>query len=490
MIKHIQQKPLLYILILAFLIRLAYFIAIAILNPEGFYMYDSYGYWQIAFNVKEYGIFSQSYELPIEPDYYRTPLYPLFIILAESIQIETLPIIFLQVILGVATCFFTYQLSQLITNNKFISSIAAFLLAVDVPNVVMNNIVMTETLFSFLLITCIYFFIKYIKTNNLKFLILSAFLCGLSILCRPIAFFMPFFFSVFILFDNRKKTGLSFRPDSYRDNRETFNWSFRACRETFKKNRLLKILSFLFIVLFTISPWLIRNKQTFNHYFLSVIREHDMQNYQAAAVYAELNNRSLAESQGILRWKTFKAFNGNANEQPYEYARFIENDAMDLVFANPGILLKHHAIQFVHFFLKPCRAYIDIQLGNWKTGYNTIPKDYPIFKYLFTHNSKLTISIVFFQLFMLLLTYIAGILGFFYFKKNQLFYFYIFLGLLILCFANLTLPFVTESRFRMPVMPYLSIIAAAGIYFMVEKVKHLRLMKKQIGNKNSSNHSG
>ncbi len=409
-------------------------------------MYDSYGYWQIAFNVKEYGIFSQSYDLPIEPDYYRTPLYPLFILLAESVQIETYPIIVLQIVLGVATCYYTYKLGELITNNKFIASIAALFIAIDIPSIVMNNIVMTETLFSFLLILCVYYFVHYLKNNSFKLLALTALFCGLTILCRPIAFFIPLFFSAFLLYFFRKE----------------------------KLKSISKIGILLLISVITISPWLIRNKNTFNHYFMSVIREHDMQNYQAAAIYGELNNKSLPESQSILRWKTFKAFKGDANKQPYEYARFIENDAMQIAFANPGILLKHHAVQFAHFFLKPCRAYIDIQLGHWGSGYNTIPKDYPIFKYLFERNSKLTIIVVFFQLFVLLIMYLSIVFGFIYFKQEKNLLYFFVIGLLVFCFANLTLPYVTESRFRMPVVPYLAIISAAGIYFLKEKWKKSR----------------
>jgi hypothetical protein len=453
-------------------------------------MYDSYGYWQIAFNVKEYGIFSQSYNLPIEPDYYRTPLYPLFIVLAESVQIETYPIIILQIVLGVATCYFTYKLGELITNNKFIASIAALFVAIDVPSIVMNNIVMTETLFSFLLVLSVYSFVSYLKNNSIKLLALSAMFCGLTILCRPIAFFIPLFFSVFLIYASRKKSAAHVL-----DKLEltSARWSITNIKNALKKQLFLKSLLtttlLLFITLLTISPWLIRNKNTFNHYFMSVIREHDMQNYQAAAIYGELNNKSLPESQSILRWKTFKAFKGDANKQPYEYARFIENDAMQIAFANPGILLKHHAIQFVHFFLKPCRAYIDIQLGHWGSGYNTIPKDYPIFKYLFEHNSKLTITVVFFQLFVLLLMYLSLVFGFIYFKQEKNMFYFLVIGLLVFCFANLTLPYVTESRFRMPVVPYLAIISAAGIYFVKEKWKNFRLMKKQISNKDSSNHT-
>jgi hypothetical protein len=242
-----------------------------------------------------------------------------------------------------------------------------------------------------------------------------------------------------------------------------------------KKYIFRAAITYCMVTFLTLSPWFIRNKITFNHYFLSVIREHDMQNYQAAAIYAEQHNLSLATAQSTLRWKTFKAFSGDANKQPYEYAKFIEADAINIVFSNPTLLLKHHAIQFIHFFLKPCRAYIDIQLGNWGVGYNTIPKDYPIFEYLFKHNSKLTISIVFCQLGLMLPVYCGVFISFFYFRKNKQLFYFLLLGLLIFCFANLTLPYVTESRFRIPVIPYIAILGAAGIYRIKEKFKKKRI---------------
>jgi len=439
----IKQKPLTSILVFAFLIRIAYFFAILINNPEGFYVYDSNGYWNIAYNLKKYGIFSQSIDIPIEPDYYRTPLYPFFILLAESIQVETIPIIILQIILGVATCYYTYKLAQIIFKTTFISCIAAFIMAIDVPNIVMNNLVMTETLFTFLLIITIYYYVTYFQNQKTKTLIICSLLCGLLMLCRPISFFIPFFLAAFILYTLR-------------------NQKLKAFAST------ILLFSITFI---TISPWLIRNKITFDHYFLSVIREHDMQNYQAATIYSELNNISLAEAQSKLRWKTYNTFGKEAQTKPYEYARYIEDDALEIMFSNPKILLKHHVIQFVHFFIKPCRSYIDIQLGNWGQGYDIVPKNISTFDYLFTHNSELTILIVFFQLFLSTCSYIMAVVGFFYFKKEkQLFYFLLLAGI-IFCFANLTLPHVTESRFRVPVVPYISIIGASGIYLLKERWK-------------------
>jgi 4-amino-4-deoxy-L-arabinose transferase-like glycosyltransferase len=444
-----KKYPLLLILGLAFLIRIIYFICIALRNPDGIYVFDSYGYWQIAFNLKEYGIFSQSYNLPLEPDYYRTPLYPLFIMLAEAVGPEGFSIIALQIILGVLSGYFTYKLARELTGSAFISHLAALIIAIDIPSIVMNTLVLTETLFTFTLLLSVYMFIKYLRTKSMGMLLWSSLFCGASILCRPIGFFLPFLFSFFLLFSIRN------------DLKRTF----------------IHLGAFCIVTFVTISPWLIRNKITFDHYFLSVIREHNMQNYQAAAVYSKLHGRSLPESQSILRWKTFKEFKGDADKQPYEYARYIEGESIKIALENPGILAEHLVKQLLYFFVKPSRAYIDMQLGNWGAGYNTIPKDYPIFKYLFEHDSKLTIAIVFFQLLILLIIYIAMIFSVFYLWRTEKMIFLLFV-LIIFCFANLTLPSIAESRFRVPVMPYIAVLGAAGIYFVKERFNRKILMKK------------
>jgi 4-amino-4-deoxy-L-arabinose transferase-like glycosyltransferase len=446
----LKKYPLLFILSLAFLLRLIYFIVVILRNPEGIYVYDSYGYWQIAFNLREYGIFSQSYHFPIEPDYYRTPIYPLFIILSEAIGPEGFSIIALQVILAVATCYFTYRVAMEITGSAFISNIAALIITLDVPSIVMNTLVMTETLFTFLLLVCIFFFIRYLKVKNYKLLIISALFCGGTILCRPIGFFLPFFLSFFLFFSLKKE---------------------------FKKV-LFHVFTFCVIVFISVSPWLVRNKVVFGHYFLSVIREHNMQNYEAAAIYSELHGRSLAESQSILRWKTFREFKGDANAQPYEYAKYIESQAIDYTLENPAIYLKHHVKQFILFFLKPCRAYVDIQLGNWGSGYNTIPKDYPVFDYLFKHNSKFTIVLVLFQMFILLLMYPFILISFFYFRNTQKVFYFLFLVSIVCSMAILTLPAVAESRFRVPVMPLVAVLSASGIFMLKERFRNRQSMKK------------
>lgn len=452
MIREFLQKrsAILFILILALFLRLLLFAGIFLKNPDGIYVYDSYGYWQIAYNIVHHFSFSQSYTFPIEPDYFRTPIYPLFIVLAESIGPEGFSIIVLQIILSVITCYYTYRIALDTTQRVFIGNIAALLLAIDLPSIALSNLVLTESLFTFLLVVCFYVFIRYLKSNSVKQLIFAGIFSGLLVLCKPIAFFIPFLFSAFIIVKNRKEIR-------------------SAARQLF-----LVCIS----VTITISPWLIRNKTVYDHYFLSVIREHNLLNYQAGSIYAERFNYPLAEAQSILRWKTFREFKGNAHKQPYEYGKYIEKEGIRVILDYPQLFIKQQAKGFLYFFIKPTRAYIDIQLGHWGKGYNTIPKNYPIFKYLFEHTSKLTVVLVFLQLFILLVTYLACIAGLIYMKKESGTMVLALLTIAIFIFANFNLSEITESRFRVPVWPLISIISACGIYY----VKELFYVKKRTVN--------
>ncbi|MCW3104455.1 MAG: hypothetical protein JWO09_2895 [Bacteroidetes bacterium] len=435
------NKPLLIILLLALVIRLGLLITVCVKNPDGIYVYDSYGYWNLGYNMFHEGVFSQNEQAPLDPDYYRTPVYPMFIAFAEMIGPEGFSIIILQIILSVLSCYLVYRLAEQVTGNRFISNASALIVALDLPSVAMASIVLTETLFTFLLLLAFFFFIRFLKDDQTKYLVYAALFSGLLILCRPIAFCIPLLFAVFILYRN-----------------------FRQLKTVFK-NALL----YAGVVLLSLSPWLARNKVTFGHPFISVIREHNLLNYQAAAVYAERYGHSLAGSQSTLRWKTFREFKGNAYTQPYEYAAFIEKEALSVISDSPTIFLKQQAIQVGYFFLKPTCAYFEIMFGHWGKGYNTIPKSYKVFESFFKRTSTVSIMLVLFQLLMMALVYIAFVIGIVYMRKEKLLPICFLFLFTILCFAVMNLPPVTEARFRVPVVPLIAIISACGMFYIKEK---------------------
>ncbi len=436
-----RNKSIFLILFLAFFIRIILMCAILVKNPDGIYQYDSYGYWNLGYNIAQNGVFSQSEDIPLELDYYRTPVYPLFIAFAEFIGPEGFTIIFLQIILSVLTCYVTYLLCKKIIANDFIANTAALIVAVDLPSITLSNLVLTETLFSFLFISCFYYFVLFLKQHQIKYLLYAAVLSGLCMLCRPIGFFIPFLLGIFLIFDFRKNV----------------------------KDLTCKLIIFSAVIGLTVSPWLIRNKIAFNHYFLSVIREHNLLNYQAGTVYADRFNYSVPKAQSILRWKTFKEFKGDAHAQPYEYAKHIEKEAVKIIAENPVIFMKYHVEQILYFFLKPSRAYFEIQLGLWGEGYNFIPKDYPISQYLFKHTSTFTIVLVFIQMLVLAIVYFSCCFGMLFLFRNKERLILVLVLLTIFAVANLNLPPATEARFRIPVWPLIAILSACGLFFLKQK---------------------
>jgi 4-amino-4-deoxy-L-arabinose transferase-like glycosyltransferase len=303
---------------------------------------------------------------------------------------------------------------------------------------------MTETLFSTLLIVSVYYFVLYLQEDRYKHLIISSILIGLAMLCRPIGIFIPLVLGIFLIFHHRKKL-------------------VKAVQH---------VLIFGLVIVCTISPWLIRNKIQFDGYFLSVIAEHNLQNFQAAVIYSEVMDLPINEARCSLRWNTFNEFKGDANKEPLHYAHFIRKDALEIVKQHPSIALRNQLQQVVHFFVKPTRSYIDLQWGYSKNKYDSITQQKSITEHLMKKSSRLTIVLVVLQLLILCVLYLGVFLSFFYFTKHKKLLFWFLLLAIIFCFANLTIPNVTEARFRIPVMPFITILSACGWFFIYNKFIH------------------
>lgn len=98
-------------------------------------LYDSWGYWRIAENLNEYGIFSQGNANTLIPDSTRTPLYPLFIYFLNKLSIGFYGIIIVQILLSTIICALAAFVSGQIFNNKKAGIITGIITALDFPSV-------------------------------------------------------------------------------------------------------------------------------------------------------------------------------------------------------------------------------------------------------------------------------------------------------------------------------------------------------------------
>jgi len=196
---------------------------------------DSPGYMTIAKNFVEHGVFSFDNASPYIPTNFRTPGYPLFLALIYLIFHSFIPAMFFGAIIAAFAAPLIYLIAGEIFSEK-IAFMAGILSAVEPLGLFLGVSILTEGVFTPVLLFSVYCFIKYLKTSNQKFLWSAGALLGAATLIRPIMFY---FWPIIVLFIFYK---------------ERFNW-----RPAFRKAAIFVAIFFLIL-----SPWLIRNKVSIN----------------------------------------------------------------------------------------------------------------------------------------------------------------------------------------------------------------------------------
>lgn len=231
-----QKKRFLYLYFLMLFLELV--VATIILYRFSFNFYqggDSPGYMLMAKNLAEHGILSFSGALPYVPTNFRTPGYPFFLAIIYLIFHSFVPAIFFGAIISAFAAPLIYLISREIFFDKA-AFIAGVLTAIEPLGLFLGVSILTEGVFTPVLLLSVYFFVRYLKVGKSSYLYGSGALLALATLTRPIMFY---FWPLAILFILYKE----------------FNFSIK----TFKK-----ALIFIAIFFAVLSPWLIRNKIVVN----------------------------------------------------------------------------------------------------------------------------------------------------------------------------------------------------------------------------------
>lgn len=168
------------------------------------------------------------------PTRMRQPLYPLFLSVFYSNTDNSLGIVLtVQLILNIFSFILLIKIAKLVFGNELFPG-SKYLLAVYFPFWMLSAAVLTESLFSFLLMCCVYLFLRAVNTNKIITFFLTGTLLGFAFLTRPIALFVILGIILAYL----------------------INYSFK---KTVKQGGII-LLGFLLII----APWFIRNIIDFN----------------------------------------------------------------------------------------------------------------------------------------------------------------------------------------------------------------------------------
>jgi len=442
------DKRLMDLFFLALDVRLGLFVAIAPWEDrvwqERKAVSDAGGYHQIAVNLLEHRVYSvhplSSSGSPISTSIIlRTPVYPFFVAGIYAISgYRVYMVLLLQIVIGALSCLLIYGIGSMLFNKK-VGFLAGCLLAVDFVSLLYANMLMTETLFTFLFLASIYFVVRFLKRSSIKYLVWGGLFMGLATLCRPVSLYFPVFLVLFFIFS-----------------------SF------FKRTRLVSRIAnglvFILVFLLVLSPWLIRNTVVsgFPH-ISSMGRMLLMDN----AVFLEQarSGRSFREIQGEFSKELENLVKGK-NLSEIEEVRIAQQLGLEKIMKHPVLYARVHLAGTLPTLVEPGSSEFWRLLGKKPRGIHILSEFLTkgsggVIATVLGNKSFSQICYIGGAMIFLLIIYIALIAGSIDLILKRK-YSVVILFLAILGYFLLAVGPLGNMRYRVPIMPYIMLLAAYG----------------------------
>ena len=444
-----QTKKLILIIIgVAFLMRIPFLLFVSG-NPRAPYTsHDSFGYDAIARNILENGSFSIYPQDPQVKDPVRTPGYPFFLAAVYGIFPNTaFFVVLLQMALDIGIVILLFFFGKALV-NRTAGVIAALLYALNIHQILFATQILTELLFTTILLLALFSFLLFLKNGRGRILFSSALCFGIAIMIRPIALLLPVIPLVFLA---KQKVAL----------------------------RLIMLFA-LIVIIFPIS-WTIRNSIVFKQFFFTKIQSVNLVLYHAPAIIADVEEITRSEAIEVF----FEAAKEKYGLTDYDIDYFDDNpslsntlarEARGIVSAYPMLFLKHHCIGTIKTMVPLNVGFsADILEGRGAGGVGLKPI-FSSFWHLLLRGrigqalillrterlKRLNPGVVLLFIFMVLYQtglYVFAVMGL---KKYRIPGVTIFL-LLVIAYFILIPGVVGEARFRVPVEPVLAFMAAMGV---------------------------
>ena len=202
-----------------------------------------------------------------EDEGFRTPVYPLFIALVFLLFGQNLLALGVaQALISTASVYLTWLIASRFLPGR-VALTASAILSLSMLSITYTFFLVTETLFTFLLLVSTWFWLRGVQSTNRLFWCLAGFGFGLAVLCRPIGLVYPFLLVVPALLNRRSPL----------------------------KSRLLSQALFMSVLVLTLTPWVVRNARVVGMPVISTVTNVNLYFYNAVALEANLHGISENE---------------------------------------------------------------------------------------------------------------------------------------------------------------------------------------------------
>lgn len=429
-------------LIIGLTIRLGIWI-VYLNRPENFVQPDTLSYLEPGMQVLTDGSF---------PSFTRTPIYPLFLALATKFLSPTpATLTLLQIFISLMTIGILYCLCKRFFESK-IAILTSIFMALDITSAISANHLLSETLFTFLFCICFVTLLSiYVHYKpDLAYLLGITFIgIGYSILalCRPIALFL--FIVVAI-------------------------WLYLVLKGR-DIQKLVFVCCFCIGSMLLPSSWIIRNHALTGEFFFSTISSTNIYEYRAAWIVSRINNQSFDDIRNeFMQRAELEKKNSNLNEG--ELAKWKQSEGIKILKNNLLLTLQQGFDGLIKMYVGISNAAIN-QLSKM-SGQNKISPG-PITAQNLQNaiRSAMPMQIIILKaaaILHLILIYLGvafSVVGLFKNRysiaQRQVLFLILFI---ILYFTLLSIGAETNSRFRVPITPMLSILGAIGWANLINQI--------------------
>lgn len=441
-------KSILWIAAAAFLFRLAMFLVVAG-HPERAYRRDAYTYLRPAVNLIEGRGFSDRQQPPFTPSATRTPVYPLFIAgLYTLFGQNVLVIAFVQVLLDTLSAVLVTLLGLRLVSARA-ARFGGLGYALSLGAAVHTVFILTETLFTLILLSAVLSLSLYREGKRRRWLIGGGILTGLAVLIRPIALFLPLMALTFIWMADPTK----------------------------RRRFIASGFVYLAAVVVVVAPWVMRNYRAMGSATVSTISGQYILFYNAASLRAEMEGISQTQARETIQDEVNAELlaRGWMGEEALT-ARLYTQWGREIILSAPGRYVYVHLKNDLNSLLPNITDFLEL-VGVTQGGVGTLSvlnQDglLAAVDHYFEGKTWLLWTLTPFMA-LLGLVYLGAAVGI---GVQILHWRWYALALLILPAAYLLLlpGAPSNPRFRVPAMPYLCLLAGTGLAYILERYRGRR----------------
>ncbi len=298
-------------------------------------------------------------------------------------------------------------------------------ISIDLLTIQVANYVLSETLFSFLLLLSLNLLLAIHSSEKNRYGV--AIMCGISFglfaLCRPVGQYIPFLLIPWIIV---------FRRDGH------------SCRSRWIVSALIIVFS-----LSLIHVWKLNNFINKGHYFTSITTSFNMYNYRAAWNVAYRDGRSFEDVKAEFHDKRDDFKRENPQLSSYEVSQHFTSEGLSIILSTPK-----------ETFFQAVRGFVFLYGGIYNGSLDRI----------FQNNTVRKIAQAYSLAYNMLL-YLGVLLGIYYWRvlSSQQRSLFVLCGSIIFYFTFFSIGVESYARLRAPIMPYLVFVSVVGWVVWLKK---------------------